>query len=114
MSKNIDINRIRVWLNSISRPHWDTYPEYADLIAILEDYATIQPLVDMADDLIERNTKLEAELDAARPLLEAAKGADVTALRIGMTDIDDKFSDEPWMVMFMPIFRAALKLREEK
>ena len=75
-----------------------------DLLAVLDDYETIQPLIDMADDLIERNMKLEVELEHQRPLIEAAK--DVVFINGEPTSLHDGADKR--------LFRAALKLREEK
>jgi hypothetical protein len=53
-----------------------------DLLAIIDDYATIQPLVDMADDLTERNMKLEAENERLQRQveIEQRKVADLDGL----------------------------------
>jgi predicted nuclease with TOPRIM domain len=121
------IRELREWAESM--PHqdyawsWRDNNKVADLLSLLDAYAalkeenaTLRERIKSAqveiDDLSRRLTDREAELEAARPLIEAAMGADTRTLRLDEQTIGETWAEgESGGTV---ILRAALAYRQRK
>ena len=123
------VNELREWLTSLTSGSDDDIR--ADLLSILDDYASLRAEVERLKENVQRceenyaealhlastyqetAEKAEAQLAKQAPLIQAVMGADIKYEEI----IDGnrlKFNGDLRTEGFIDILRAALKLREEK
>jgi len=108
---------VRGWKSIMPKDSWFAADEhdYQDILAVLSDYAALKAenelnkmlIADLTRDLNEENTraeKAEVKLERQRPLIEAAK--DVVFINGEPTSLHDGADKR--------LFRAALKIKEEK